>query len=86
MLTESIFEENDCPCDFSGEPCPVKVEQEYLMKTKKWYEPGVNVLKVGAFGTTMELHMKEGHINSFEDLKEFIKDITEKMHAIDKKI
>ena len=83
MLTESIFDERDCPVEFTGEPCPVKQEQEYLMKTKEWFEPGVNVLKVGGFGTTMELHFREGHVKSFEDLKELIEDITEKMHLKD---
>ena len=83
MLVESFFEENECPCEIMGEPCPVKLEQDYLMKTKKWFEPGVNVLKVGGFGTTMELHLKDGAVKSFDGLKKLINELTEAYHLKD---
>ncbi len=78
-----MMNENECPIEIIDEPCPVKLEQEYLLRSKEWYEPGVLVVKVGGFSTTMELWLKDGHVTSFEDLKKLLENITESSHLKD---
>jgi len=77
-----MMNENECPIEIIDEPCPVKLEQEYLLRSKEWYEPGVLVVKVGGFSTTMELWLKDGHVTSFEDLKKLLENITESSHLM----